>query len=186
MQTTDGKEATCWPHAGESRKFHSTFGIGAGSPLGRCGLAFRGLHSDLPDYTLQSTSSTTSTEPPAGSCDCGIAEWDWRCHDPSTDPLGGLGCMGCGVQECRLEDLFVFFPHTFTHCATFSYDFFAYAGFAVQTPTHRALGPATMVRRQPVSPTRRRPRLRQRRALKSHLVTALPAKVLSGAPRASR
>ena len=122
LRTTDGKEATCRPHAGESRKFHSTFGIGAGSPLGRCGLAFRGLHSDLPDYTLQPTSCTTSSEPPAGSCDCGIAEWDWRCHDPSSDPLGGLGCMGCGVQECRLEDLFcVFFPHTFTHCTTFKY-----------------------------------------------------------------
>ena len=117
LRTTDGKEATCRPHAGESRKFHSTFGIGAGSPLGRCGLAFRGLHSDLPDYTLQPTSSTTPTEPPAGSCDCGIAEWDWRCHDPSSDPLGGLGCMGCGVQECRLDDLFCvfFFPYALHH-----------------------------------------------------------------------
>ena len=116
LRTVEGKEATCRPHSGESRKFHSTFGIADGSPLGRCGLAFRQIHSDLPVYTLHPTLSTITTEPAPGSCDCGGAEWDWRCHNPSTDPLGGLGCMGCGVQECRfVAFLKVKFPESSRH-----------------------------------------------------------------------
>ena len=101
LRTTDGREATCRPHAGESRRFHSSLGISAGAPLGVCGLAFHGLFAPLPTPTIHPTTPTTTTRPPPGTCDCG-AEWDWRCHDPSTDPLGGLGCMGCGVQECRV------------------------------------------------------------------------------------
>ena len=93
---------------------------------------------------------------------------------------GDLAVWAVGCKSAGWRLFLCSFPYTFR------YNFFAYAGFAVQTPTHHALGPATMVRQRPVSPTRRRPRLRQRRALKSHLVTALPAKVPSGVPRAWR
>merc|ERR1711862_327353 len=27
---------------------------------------------------------------------------DTRCYDPTTDPYGGLGCNGCGIQACRI------------------------------------------------------------------------------------
>jgi hypothetical protein len=104
LRTKDGQEATCRPHAGESRRFHSSQGVADGAALGSCGLAFRGLYSELPVYTVSPTMPTTTTEPDPcpECCTCPDSEWDWRCHDPTTDPLGGLACMGCGVQECRI------------------------------------------------------------------------------------
>ena len=39
---------------------------------------------------------------PTHQCCSSPSFTDPRCLDVDTDPYGGLGCHGCGIQDCRL------------------------------------------------------------------------------------
>ena len=53
--------------------------------------------------TTTSTTTTTTTTTTAERGCCGDKSFtDARCNDVPNDPYGGLGCNGCGIQDCRL------------------------------------------------------------------------------------
>ena len=46
--------------------------------------------------------STKDIWSPTHQCCSSPSFTDPRCLDVDTDPYGGLGCHGCGIQDCRL------------------------------------------------------------------------------------
>lgn len=108
---TNGRSTTCKPHAGESRKWHSSEGVYyqalSTENAGDCTLKFRklaappGWEPDIPDPNEQFLIEECNIP-------CTNAREDKRCAEPSYDPLGGLGCMACGQDNCRLCGFGVF------------------------------------------------------------------------------
>jgi len=57
---------------------------------------------NLRDYDDGNTKSNTLWWIATRQC-CGSRSFtDARCNDVPNDPYGGLGCNGCGIQDCRL------------------------------------------------------------------------------------
>lgn len=93
VKMTDGKSFSCFPNAGESRKFHTSFFIDTralrSGNMGDCSEKFREING-------QELKPPMPTIPPSGDCDCPGAE-----YDPSCSTHGGVGCMACGHENCR-------------------------------------------------------------------------------------
>ena len=92
IKLSDRNSVTCYPNAGESRKFHGSGHIDkralrAGS-MGECSEMFR----EASGHALQPTIPTMA---PSGDCGCPGAEYDPTCK------LGGAGCKACGIDFCR-------------------------------------------------------------------------------------
>lgn len=92
VQLSNGLSFSCYPNAGESRKFHASWFIDEralrSGNMGECALKFR-------DISGNPLKPTIPTIPPSGDCDCPGAEYDPSCA------AGGLGCMACGHDNCR-------------------------------------------------------------------------------------
>ena len=57
--------------------------------------------TDHPTSPTPSTSARPTTTAATGCCGS-HSFTDPLCNDPGSDPNGGLGCAGCGIQDCRL------------------------------------------------------------------------------------
>lgn len=92
LKVTDGKTISCFPNAGESRKFHGSDHIDQralrSNNMGECSVKFR-------EIAGEALKPTMPTIPPSGDCGCPGAEYDESCAG------GGIGCSACGKDFCR-------------------------------------------------------------------------------------
>ena len=109
IKITDGQTVTCFPNAGESRRFHGSDHIDQralrSGNMGECSEKYRLAAGE----ELKPTMPTIA---PSGDCGCPGAEYDESCAN------GGIGCMACGKDFCRYCGGDGFLPCKYTTGAT--------------------------------------------------------------------